>query len=204
MKINELNEIKPILELLERIVGVMKEKRISEEDIQNVILSVEDINLVLYGTERLKFQKDYNLEEDYEYIEYANELDNLIDVWKTTIEHRKGKEVDIEFWRNYQYFKYVDVEVIYETVLKRFLSLPQRLQMQYLTLPKRYTFLKGKIDFITQDFSLIREYVEMMSNNIERYKWLYEHLADYRSKMVLNGIVQYWFNFNIEKMHTYS
>lgn len=61
MKINELNEIKPILELLERIVGVMKEKRISEEDIQNVILSVEDINLVLYGTERLKFQKDYNL-----------------------------------------------------------------------------------------------------------------------------------------------
>jgi len=38
----------------------------------------------------------------------------------------------------------------------------------------------------------------MMVSNVENYKWLYEHLEDYRSKAVLNGIIKYWFDFQIE------
>ena len=30
------------------------------------------------------------------------------------------------------------------------------------------------------DFSLIEQHVKMMVNHIEDYKWLYEHLQDYR------------------------
>ena len=41
----------------------------------------------------------------------------------------------------------------------------------------------------------------MLTAHIDDYKWLYERLQDYRSKMVLNGIVAYWFTFDINIMH---
>lgn len=41
-----------------------------------------------------------------------------------------------------------------------------------------------------------------MVNEVEKYRWLYEHLIDYRSKKVLNGIIRYWFEFDLDKLHS--
>lgn len=201
---NIANEITPIIKLLENFIDIMKKKRLAKADVQDVQTSINEINTFLYHSEKLKFQKNYNLEDEKDYIAYIKEMEKIITIWKTTLQRRTGKTVDVEFWDIYEYFKYVDAEQIYQTVVKHLLSLPEDLRIEYLSLPKRYTFLKGKIDFIREDFSLIREYVEMMAHNVERYKKLYERLADYRSKMVLNGIIRYWFNFNIAQMHTLS
>lgn len=57
------------------------------------------------------------------------------------------------------------------------------------------------INYEEEDFSLIEQHVKMMVNHIEDYKWLYEHLQDYRSKRVLNGVILYWFTFDLSALH---
>ena len=83
------------------------------------------------------------------------------------------------------------------------MNLPEGLRIEFLSLPKRYTFLTGKIDFVKNDFSLIQIYVEMMVQKVEKYKWFYEHLADYRSKQTLNGVIKFWFQFNLNDLYRY-
>ena len=36
----------------------------------------------------------------------------------------------------------------------------------------------------------------MLVAQAEKYKWLYDRLADHKSRIILNGIIQYWLEFN--------
>lgn len=162
------------------------------------------MNQELYKSCILKFQRDYDLKSKEGYANFVDEIKKLKDIWKTSVDNRIKNPLDEEFWEIYDYFKLVDDKVIYEKVLNYFWSLPETYQQEFLSIPTRYTFLTGKIDVIEQDFSLINQYVKMMSREIEKYKWLYEMLADYRSQRILNGIIKYWFQFNIDELHRYT
>lgn len=196
----DFEQIRAIIKTINIIISAMKEKRVSSEDIENVQLTAEEINDTLYHARRLKFQRKYDLNKEAEYFLYIGEIESLVILWNQTMERRTGKAVDIEFWQTYEYFKYVDVNDIFQAVVRHFLALPEGLRIEYLSLPHRYTFLQNKIDFTKGDFSLIAQHVEMMANEIEKYKWLYERLADYRSKAVLNGIIRYWFRFDVNRL----
>lgn len=191
-------EIKAMIQTVKVIVRAMKIQQIPQEDIENVRLAVEEVNLALYHAKALKFQKIYDSEA---YSDYVKELERLVEIWEQTIQHRAKKAVDVEFWKIYEYFKYVDTDFIYAMTVQRFLSLPEGLRLEYLSLPHRYRFLQAKIDVTRGDYSLIRQHVEMMAENVEKYRWLYERLADYRSKMVLNGVIRYWFQFDLNRLH---
>ncbi len=125
----------------------------------------------------------------------------MVELWEESLERRRGKRIDVVFWEIYEYFKYVDINVIYQSTVQRFMGLREGQRIEYLSLPHRYTFLQNKLDFTQGDYSLIVQHVELMANGIENYRWLYEHLADNRSKMVLNSIIRYWFDFNIPRLH---
>lgn len=193
----ELIQIEAIIKSMKMVIAAMKTKRAGEEDIRNVQLTTDDINHILYHTKKLKFQKEYDLESVEGYLNYIEETESLVSLWEQTIQRRRGKSTDVVFWDTYEYFKYVDTNTIYQAVVKHFMELPEDMRIEYLALPHRYVFLKNKIDFTQGDFSLIAEHVEMMTGKVEKYKWLYEHLADYRSKAVLNGIIRYWFDFDL-------
>ncbi len=197
----KFEQIRDMIKSIRIITQKMKTVRAGMRDIQNVQLAAAEVNRVLYHSERLKLQKDYCLEGENGYSGYLNELETLIGMWEQTLQRRVGLGVDVEFWETYEYFRYVDTSMIYQDVVKHFMELPEGLRIEYLSLPYRYTFLHHKIDYIQNDFSLIAEYVEMMSEKVEDYKWLYEHLADYRSKEVLNGIISYWFTFDMGRLH---
>lgn len=197
----EYNQIRDIICDIKQLIEAMEKKQIQISEIQNIQLTAAEINHILYHSNYLRFQKEYDLEIESQYQEYLKEIRLLVEIWEQTLQRRVGKNIEIEFWEIYEYFQYVDVNVIYQTVVQHFMSLPEGQRIEYLSLPHRYTFLKNKIDVTTNDFSLIAEHVELMANNIEKYKWLYEHLADYRSKLVLNRIIGYWFNFNLTKLY---
>lgn len=197
----QFSQIKEIITSINVIIKAMKVRRVGAEDIQNVQVTAAEINRLLYHFERLKFQNDYNLKDEEDYQNYIIEIETLVGLWEQTMQKRVGKMVDVEFWDIYEFFKYVDASDIFQMVVQHFMNLPEGQRIEYLSLPYRYTFLQGKvIDFPKGNFSLIARYVELMANEVEKYKWLYEHLADDRSKMVLNGIIRYWFKFDLDRL----
>lgn len=200
----ELYQLKNIINEIKVLLDAMRERRLDENGIRNLNVSVREINTFLYFSEILKFQKVYNMGNEEEYNECIKELELLINIWEKTISRRDDNEVNREFWGIYEFFKYVDKDCIYQMVVEHFKSLPEGLRIEFLSLPFRYTWMQNKLDFTQNDFSLIAEYVKLMVDNIENYRWLYEHLEDNRSKKILNGIVRYWFEFNVNKLHSFS
>jgi FkbM family methyltransferase len=171
--------------------------------IQEIQLVVMEINKFLYHYEKLSFQKEYNLDNIKHRKCYIYEVNEIISVWEDSISKRDlaPNNIDEDFFDIYEYFKYIEEEVIYNITVTKFLELPEELKNEFLTLPKRYSFLKNKIDYLNNDYSLIAEHISLMCTSIDEYKWIYDHLEDYRSKKVLNGIIKYWFNFDIVSMH---
>lgn len=124
-----------------------------------------------------------------------------IEIWEKSLQNRSGKKTEAEFWEIYETFLYVSEKEILNSAIQKFKSMPQDVKESYKSLPARYTFLQAVINYEEEDFSLIEQHVKMMVNHIEDYKWLYEHLQDYRSKRVLNGVILYWFTFDLSALH---
>lgn len=200
----EFTSIKSIIKDMRVIIDTMKRKRIGTEDICNMQLAVVEINNILYHSDKLRCKKDIDITNEEGYLQYIEELELLIAMWEQSLERRQGKAVDREFWEIYEFFKYVDIDTIYQMVVQHFMRLPEGQRIEYLSLPYRYTYMQRKLDFTKGDFSLIEQYVELMANEVESYKWLYDRLADHRSKMILNGIIRYWFDFDISRLHSFT
>ncbi len=200
--ISSYQELRPTIDMLKSIVNSMKKVMISGEDLNSVLEVIEEINTALYGVSVLKFQGKYNLESEQGYSAFVGELEALIEIWESSVcRMSTGTDIDRRFWNIYEKFKYVMPDDLYAEVMKRFFSLSEGQRIEYLSLGRRYTFLNNGIDITSNDYSLIIEYIEMMVSNIEKYKFLYEHLADYKSKYILLGIIEYWFGFNLDKLH---
>lgn len=195
-------QIYKIINDVRKVAEAMKSKSISVEDVQNVQLISAEVNRMLYHSQRLKFQGNYDIQKEEDYYSYIGEISALAELWEQSLQRRIGNRTDVEFWEIYECFKYADIDEIYQTIVQHFMSLPEGLRIEYLSLPHRYTFLKNRLDFTENDFSLIAEHVELMANSVEKYRWLYEHLADYRSKHILNGIIRYWFEFDVNRLHS--
>lgn len=196
------DQVYKIISDVRKIAEAMKAKLISAGDVENVQLISDEVNLMLYHSRRLRFQGTYDLLKEEDYFSYIGEISALADLWEQSIQRRTGNRTDVEFWEIYECFKYADIDEIYQVVVQHFLSLPEGLRIEFLSLPHRYIFLQNCLDITENDFSLIAEHVELMANSVEKYKWLYEHLADYRSKHILNGIIRYWFEFDVNRLHS--
>lgn len=196
-----IEEIKEIIHSIRTILEQINGMPPGMETIREIQMASIEVNHMLYHAEKLKFQKDYDLETPEAYKSFLEEAKMLSDLWEQSLQRRVGKSVDIAFWEIYEYFKYVEIDTIYQTVVRYFLSLPEGLRIEFLSLPYRYTFLQNKMDYTKGDYTLIYQHVEMMAKNADTYKWLYWKLSDYRSKMVLNGIIQYWFQFDLNKLY---
>ncbi len=196
----EWKQAKAVVQSIKTVINAVCQGRAGAEAVEDVRISAEELNLVLYHVRKLKFQKQYNLDIEKERFAYLDEAKVLTGLWENSIKKREKNRTDAEFWDIYEYFKYVDINDIFQETLQKFMALPEGLRIEYFALPYRYTFLKNKIDYSCNDFSLIAQHVELMVNGIEKYKWLYERLEDNRSKMVLNGVVRYWFEFDLSKL----
>lgn len=197
-----LKQVEAMIAPFELIVENMKQGAVSAGDIAKVEATVKDLNYFLYHSDDLKFQRAYHVEEAKDTLLHPDELAELLEKWKQTIARRRTNKIDAEFWEMYEYFKYVEEERIYQNTIAHFLSLPQEKRERFVKLEKSYPFLEHGINDTTQDYSLIKQHVELMVNQAEKFKWLYERLGDYRSKAVLVGIVRYWFQFDEDGLHS--
>ncbi len=200
------NEFSETIKKFEKSIGLLqKYVELDFLRVKNEIVSIKELseifNLTFYRAYYIEMQEEWSLDSKEGCRGFLAEMEKMVSIWKESIARRSGSKVERDFWDLYEWFQYVDVDSIYSLVLHNFKELPLEIQREYIRLPERYSFLNGKIDIEAQDFSLIKEYVVMMKSHIDDYKWLFEHLADYRSKVILNGIVNYWFRFDIDELH---
>lgn len=197
---NELNQIESIINTFEKLVNSVKSSIPKDHRLEDITYTIRELNTYLYHTKKLRFQKTYDLTNPEEYALFIEEVELLIETWKQTLLHRSLPDIDAQFWDIYEFFKYVDADEIYAMVLNHFLRLPE-LTLEQCTYVETWPFMNGlSMNYKTQNFSLIRRYVDFLSNRYEDYKWFYEHLGDYRSKATLNSIINFWFTIDYEKL----
>ena len=154
------------------------------------------INEVLFGVEKLEIQSASVDDCDA----WLNDIEKLLPIWRESIINRKKGSLERQFYRLYEYFKYVRKEDIIEEAISALNTQPADRKSLYTSLPKRYTFLTGKIDVEQGDYSLISIYTDMIKNEVENFKWLFFKLADNRSKAILLRVVKYWFSFDLNNL----
>lgn len=96
-------QIADIIQKIKIITQAMRKKRAVSEVIYNIQDTLEEVNSILYHSKRLKFQKEYCLEDKEEYDEYINEIEKIVGLWEQTIQRYHGKAVDVEFWKIYEF-----------------------------------------------------------------------------------------------------
>lgn len=189
----DYGQIISVVGTLKTVLQAMKQQRLTDDVLSDIKAASEEINQQLYHVSKLKFQRIYDMEQNGAYEHYVTELGILISTWEMSIQCRTDNVIDEQFWEIYEFFKYVDKEVIYEKAVEHFKDLSEALRIELLSLPYRYENLKGKLDFVKNDFSLIKAVTDVMVNNIENYRYLYERLADDKSREILNFVIRYWF-----------
>lgn len=100
----------------------------------------------------------------------------------------------------YEYFKNTDEDTIVQNAIQKFKEIPMDTKELITDGLRGLDFLPGMIDEEKDDFSLIRIYVNMLKNRIEDFKWMYDKLADHRSKVTYLKIVRYWLFFDITEL----
>lgn len=192
-----LHELEAIVQTIETQVKLFEniEGGVDEKTANSLDILSRKVNQNLFMTESIDLKGDTS----------SNTIDRLkmhCSIWRQSIERRlSGVRIDNEFWTLYDYFKYVDKSSINLSAMSTFLSYPDEYKGMFISLPQRYTFLNGAINLATNDFSLIPQYVDMMKEHVEDFKWLYYKLSDYRSKKILIEIVNFWITYNIDALH---
>lgn len=195
MDYKELAEIKRTISQVDEVM----QRAIKEsvfEDVKEVLIDAASvINLKLYGSKDVDSDQVSDSDKDT-----LRKITQLVSMWKLSIERRSGLALEGDFWYLYERFKYVSSKTIIDETINLFESYPVEYKEIFISLPNRYTFLTGRIDTKEKDYSLIKIYVDMLKENIEQFRWLFERLADYRSKQILIRIVRFWFAFNLNDL----
>lgn len=201
LKDKKLDELEKVISEIEKLAQ-FDESNAFFTDIQQAIAATSiQVNTTLYLVPEIEIQDvltELGIAEGDD--DPGVLIDCMIRIWRQSIERRRNGKIENMFWSTYEYFKYVDVDTIVANAIRMFQSYPQDIQELYIELPVIYTFLPGKIDVNTGDYSLIRIYAEMMKENVESFRRLYERLADYRSKQILLRIVRFWFIYDLKDL----
>ena len=194
-----LNELAEIISNVEALVERAEGGELSSSIEEVLAVTARQLNWQLYLSQEINLEcinSDWQGDKGG-----CAEIKGMLPVWKLSMERRSGKKIDSEFWAIYEYFCYVDRDIIVENTIALFNSYPEEYKPQFAMLPQIYPFLTGTIDVEREDYSLIVAYVDMMKREIENFRWLYERLADYKSKQILLRIVRFWFTFDTNDLN---
>ncbi|MCM1171686.1 MAG: FkbM family methyltransferase [Clostridium sp.] len=182
------------------IFGLINREELSLQDVSKIQKLIREMNQILYHNPMLKFQMPYDCSTMDGLEGFRNEVKHILNLWSEFEALSTGNYVNKQFAEIYVFFKYVDAEVILEKVVSRFESLPVEIKEHFAYIQQKYPFISEKLDYKVKDYSLIKQHIDVMCKQVEDYKWLYDHLCDWRSKATLNEIIAYWFTFDLDRL----
>ena len=200
----DIEQIKNILVAVKKINCILNNSEHKNADlISDILITVEELNTYVFGS---KVLTDYNVCEllknckniDKNYI--VSEISRWHNMVEQKIEEMKTKDnwIDYEFYSLMNYIEMVPEEIILEDMKKNFQKIRQYGDEVYhctIACYQQYNYW-GEINPYKDIWNLLYDRLSQLKNHREEFIWLYEELADYRSKMVLNGILHYWIEYD--------
>lgn len=103
--------------------------------------------------------------------------------------------VDQNFNWLYKEIKEKSKDDIYTHIHKKYTLLPKETKKSIEKFLKDFPYW-GKLNYEENEFEEIQNKTSSLKDHIEDYKWLYEHLQDYRSRKLLFAILYNWYDYN--------
>ncbi len=198
----ELTQLENILNLLQKAVVIFRQpSNIVDEPIREILNTVEEVNTALFGCKRLPA---------YPFDEHPNNMASFrelykqwLDTFSDELQYRKslGNKIDYDFHILLSHVSVMSEDALIAEAVIHLEKIRQVSPKGYENMKEVYTayrHLWGVLDLENGDTDLINKRVHEVKCHLEDFIWLYNNLADYRSKKVLHGILRFWLTFDYE------
>ena len=104
-------------------------------------------------------------------------------------------EVDKDFGRLVEIVKQATPQQLEATMVANFKKQSKEFRQFVAKVTHGYP-IRGVVDAETGKGTMVSERVECLKKHMDEFEWLYNRLADYRSRCVLYGILAHWITYN--------
>ena len=96
-------------------------------------------------------------------------------------------------------FKLLTKEMIYNNIKNNYLKIDDNNKKAIENFLGLFNYW-GKLSFEQEEFEELEKRADVLKNHADDFLYLYNNLEDYRSKQVLYGILNYWYNNCFEEL----
>lgn len=176
----------------------------ADEIVVSLLPLVKALNIEIFGYEQLK---NYELlcQVPTENM-ITNEYISIGTRWTLLIREllyersQLSNSIDKDFFKIMIATEYVDYTLLFDSALDALLRNSKESLDFYQLLFQEYAHFWGTLDIPNNRYDIIINRVHTLINHKEDFKWLYNQLADYRSKVVLVKMLQNWLTFDVCKI----
>ena len=108
-------------------------------------------------------------------------------------------KIDYNFKNLVNEIRSKNLEDIYMHILTNYLKKDSKIRLSIEAFLDKFKYW-GNLNSENNDFEELHLRAETIKNHIQDYEWLYKSLSDYRSKQILYGVLDYWYNSNFENL----
>lgn len=105
--------------------------------------------------------------------------------------------IDIEFYNFVNQIKKLSEKEIYHKIRQNFEKIPEEMKRSFMNFFNQFGYW-GLLDIDSDNYEELELKSEALYHHIDDFVWMYEHLADYRSKKTLYAILNNWFHYDFE------
>lgn len=108
-------------------------------------------------------------------------------------------KLDIKFYNLLRGFKILNSEVIFDNIKSTYSNVSETNKKAIEKFLATFNYW-GKLDYEANIFEELENRCKVLKEHADDFLWLYKSLGDYRSKQVLYGILNYWYNSDFQEL----
>ncbi|MDE6675117.1 MAG: FkbM family methyltransferase [Acetatifactor sp.] len=198
----ELIHLESILKSLQKVSAIFQQSQgVDDGLICELLNTIEEVNTKFFGCRRLPaFPFD---EHPDNAVSFGEEYRQWLDTLSDELEYRKSllNKIDYDFYILLSHVSVVSEEALVAEGVACLENIRRINREGYEDIKRvynAYSHFWGSLDLENGDTDLIKDRVHEIKSHLEDFCWLYNNLADYRSKKVLYGILRFWLTFDYE------
>lgn len=205
MLITQRDELLHILQTVEKVLTFFSKNDIAvlEEShlnlLQNIMQTIRNVNMELFNCASLNQYQiaDIDFSNPASLTGFTEQCQAWMVFIKNTIETRYSQNtaLDEQFLQLLDYVTYAD----YDTILKQSKETLHKLQPNVIENLnchyQRWEALWGRLDTDNDCYDVLEDRIHTLMEHRDDFEWLYHHLGDYRSKLVLHNMLYNWLTF---------